>query len=77
MFYGGFELQFSFINFLKFCKNYSSFSLVYNSPSQKLGLQKLRVLSVQNYQILGQRGALNYNSPLTVNYSLRLIFAGI
>jgi hypothetical protein len=68
MFYGGFELQSSFINFQKFCKNYSSFSLVYNSLSQKLGLKKLRVLSVQNYQILGQRGCfelqLSFNSGL-------------
>jgi hypothetical protein len=48
---------------------------VYNSLSQKLGLKKLRVLSVQNYQILrGSGGALNYNSPLTLDYSLRLIF---
>jgi hypothetical protein len=50
---------------------------VYNSLSQKLGLKKLRVLSVQNYQILGQRGVLNYNSPFTVDYSLRLIFSDI
>ena len=30
---GGFELQDSFINFHKFCKNYNGFSLVYNSLS--------------------------------------------
>jgi hypothetical protein len=47
---------------------------VYNSLSQKLGPKKLRVLSVQNYQILGKRGALNYNFRLTVDYFLRLIF---
>jgi hypothetical protein len=35
------------------------------------------VLSVQNCQVLGQRGVLNYNSLLAVGYSLRLIFAGI
>jgi hypothetical protein len=45
---------------------------VYNSLSQKLGLKELRVLSVQNYQILGQRGALNYNFHLKVDYSLSL-----
>jgi hypothetical protein len=55
-FLGGFELQARFINFQQFCKHYSGFSLVYNSLSQKLGLKKLRVLSVQNYPILGQRG---------------------
>jgi hypothetical protein len=37
----------------------------------------LRVLSVQNYQVVGHRGALNYNSPLTVDFSLKLIFSGI
>jgi hypothetical protein len=45
-----------FINSQKFYKNYSSFSLVYNSQSQKLRLKKLSVLSVQNYQVVGQRG---------------------
>jgi hypothetical protein len=35
--------------------------------SKKLGLKKLRVYSVQNYQVVGQGGALNYNSLLTVN----------
>jgi hypothetical protein len=30
MFYGGFELQSSFINFEKIYKNYSGFSLVQN-----------------------------------------------
>jgi hypothetical protein len=33
----------------KSCKNYSSFLLVYNSQSQKLGLKKLRVHYVQKY----------------------------
>jgi hypothetical protein len=37
---GGFELQVGFINFQKFCKNNSRFSLVYNSLSQELGLKK-------------------------------------
>ena len=50
---------------------------MYNSQSQKLRLKRLRVHSVQKYEVLGQRGALNYNSLLTVDYSLRLIFAGI
>jgi hypothetical protein len=50
---------------------------VCNSLSQKLGLKKLKVLSVQNYQVVGQGGALNYNSPFTVDFSLKLIFAGI
>jgi hypothetical protein len=67
-FYGGLELQPTFINFQNLHKNYSSFSLVYNFLSQKLGLKKLRVLSVQNYQVVGQRGCferqLSSNSGL-------------
>jgi hypothetical protein len=38
-FQGGFELHYGFINSQKFCKQYSSFSLVYNSQSQKLRLK--------------------------------------
>jgi hypothetical protein len=41
---------------------------VYNSLSQKLGLKKLRVYSVQNYQVVGQSGCfelqLSSNSEL-------------
>jgi hypothetical protein len=51
---------------------------MYSSQSQKLRLKMVRVYPEQKYQVLGQRGgALNYNSLLTVDYSLRLIFAGI
>jgi hypothetical protein len=42
--------------------------MVYNSLSQKLGLKKLRVFSVQNYQILGQRGC--FELQLSSNYGL-------
>jgi hypothetical protein len=60
---GGFKLQVSVINFQKFCKNYSGFSLVYNFLSQNLGLKKWGVLFVQNYQILGQRGCFGLQLP--------------
>jgi hypothetical protein len=60
---GGFEQQDSFINFQKLCKNYSGFSLVYNSLSQNLELKKWGFLPVQNYQILGQRGCFELQLP--------------
>jgi hypothetical protein len=50
---------------------------MYNFQSQKLRLRRLRVHSVQKYELLWQRGFLNYNSLLIVDYSLKLIFSGI
>jgi hypothetical protein len=60
---GGFELQVSVINFQQFCKTYNDFSQVYNSVSQNFRLKMWGVLSVQNYQILGQRGCFELQLP--------------